>query len=110
MPGRPRVDPDVALAQGIATVPNSLPAELPRVTAKATKWIASIKKIDLALVFWNLVLGFGPSMEGALAASRKRPCPIPAEELVPSSFFERFNDRLVGFVLRSDYASIARFR
>ncbi|NLI77068.1 MAG: IS4 family transposase [Candidatus Riflebacteria bacterium] len=98
MPRRPHVDPEVALAQGISTVPNSLPAKFLRETAKATKWIERIKKIDPALFFWNLVFGFGPSMERTLAALRKRLCTISAEELVPSSFFDRFNDRLVAFL------------
>lgn len=98
MPRRPHVDPEAALFQGISTIPSSLPSEFIRKTAKGTKWVERIKKIDPAIFFWNLVLGFGPSMERSLAALRKRLCTITAEELAPSSFFDRFNDRLVLFL------------
>lgn len=111
MPRRPKVDPEVALSEGIATMPPILPAEFLRETARKTKWIQRIKKIDPAVFFWNLVLGFGPSMERTLAALRKRFCTITAEELAPSSFFDRFNERLVAFlaeVLQYLLASMVR--
>lgn len=98
MPRRPHVDPEAALSKGISTIPGSLSANFLRETAKETKWVERIKKIDPAIFFWNLILGFGPSMERTLAALRKRFCTISAEELAPSSFFDRFNDRLVTFL------------
>jgi len=98
MPRRPKVDPESALMNGIAAVPDILPADFLRTVAKETQWSERIRKIDPALFFWNLILGFGPSMERTLAALRKRLCTISAEDLSPSSFFDRFNKRLVVFL------------
>jgi len=98
MPRRPKVDPETALAEGIAAVSRALPAEFIRETARETRWVERVKKIDPAIFTWNLLLSFGASMQRTLATLRKRFCTIAGEELAPSSFFDRFNDRLVSFL------------
>lgn len=98
MPRRPMVDPKTVLLEKIAQLSHDLPADLIQGFAQTTEFAQRIKKIEPALFFWNLVLGFGASMQRTLAALRKRYCTISAEELAPSTFFVRFNDRLVAFL------------
>jgi len=98
MPRLPKVDPKTVLLEKIAQLSHALPADLIQDFAKTTKFGQRIKKIEPALFFWNLILGFGASMQRTLAALRKRYCTISAEELATSTFFVRFNDRLVAFL------------
>lgn len=98
MPRRPKVDPKTALMEQISLLSRDLPADLIRGCAKNAQFAQRIKKIDPALFLWNLVLGFGASMQRTLAALRKRYCTIAAEDLAPSTFFVRFNGQLVSFL------------
>jgi hypothetical protein len=66
--------------------------------AKETDFIKRIRKIDPALFFWNLIMGFGIAMEPTLAALRRRMELIADVDLMPSSFFDKFNIRLVAFL------------
>jgi len=75
-----------------------LPAETIRTMAKETDFIKRIRKIDPALFFWNLIMGFGIAMEPTLAALRRRMELIADVDLMPSSFFDKFNIRLVAFL------------
>jgi len=75
-----------------------LPAETIIEIAKETGWIKRIRKINPALFFWNLVMGFGVAMEPTLAALRRRMQLIADVDLMPSSFFDKFNTRLVAFL------------
>lgn len=84
--------------QSIAQLTEVLSADLLKDLAKQTKFISRIKKIDPALFFWNLIMGFGVSMEKTLAALRRRMELIADVKLAPSSFFDKFNDRLVAFL------------
>lgn len=98
MPRLPKVDPKAILLESISQLSQVLPATVIKDFAKTTGFTQRLKKIDPALFFWNLVLGFGASMQRTLEALRKRYCTISAEELAPSTFFVRFNDRLVAFL------------
>ena len=98
MPRRPKVDPETALKDQIAKLSVDLPAKLLKDLAKSAKFSLRKRKIEPALFFWNLILGFGASMQKTLAALKKRYCIIAAEDLVPSSFYERFNNRLVPYL------------
>ncbi len=75
-----------------------LPAEKIRDAAKETQFIRRIRKIDPALFFWNLVMGFGINMERTLAGLRRRMEVIADVDLMPSSFFDKFNASLVAFL------------
>lgn len=98
MPRHPKVDPEEALMTEIERLSADLPSDLLKKFAKETKFVERIKKIEPGLFFWNLVLGFGASMQRTLAALRKRFATISAENLAPASFFDKFNDRLVEFL------------
>ncbi|MDP2815390.1 MAG: IS4 family transposase [Rectinemataceae bacterium] len=98
MPRRPKVDPEEALMTQIEKLSTNLPADLIQNLAKETGFVARLRKINPALFFWNLILGFGASMQKSLAALRKRYCTIAAEELAPSSFFDKFSPKLLAFL------------
>lgn len=98
MPRLPRVDPEAIVLEQFARLSRDLPAEFLRDLAQTTKFAQRIKKIDPALFVWNLVFGFGTSLQRTLADLKRRYCTITAETLAPASFFDRFNDRLVSFL------------
>lgn len=98
MPPLPKVDPKAALMEQFSKLAEVLPADLLRSLAKDTKFSIRLKKIDPALFVWNLIFGFGTSSQKTLADLKRRYCTIAAESLAPSSFFDRFNDRLVAFL------------
>lgn len=98
MPRLPKVDPKTALLEQFSLLTKSLPADFLRDLAKTTGFAQRIKKIDPALFVWNLVFGFGTSLQRTLADLKRRYCTISAESLAPSAFFDRFNDRLVAFL------------
>jgi putative transposase len=98
MPKKKEVSPKEALFQSIDRLAQVLPADLLREIAKATGFSERNRKIDSALFFWNLVMGFGPNMEKTLASLKRRLETISDFDLAPASFFDRFNERLVAFL------------
>lgn len=98
MPRLPNVDPHVALMAQIDKLTHSFPADLIANLAKQTGFCLREKKVKAPLFFWNLILGFGASMQKTLASLRKRYCIISAKELAPSSFFDRFTPSLIAFL------------
>lgn len=98
MPRRPKVDPEVVLNAEIQKLSSSLPADLIDKYARETGFIIREKKVRASLFLWNLILGFGASMQKSLAALKKRYCIIAAESLAPSTFFDRFTPNLVLFL------------
>ena len=98
MPRRPKVDPEAVLNAEIQKLSDCLPASFIEEQAKKAGFILREKKIRASLFFWNLILGFGASMQKSLAALKKRYCIIAAESLAPSAFFERFTPNLVVFL------------
>lgn len=76
----------------------ALPAETIREMAIETGFIKRLRKIDPVLFFWNLIMGFGVSMEPTLAGLRRRMEIIADVDLMPSSFFDKFNTKLVAFL------------
>lgn len=98
MPRRPKIDPETALMMQIEKLAVDLPAEHLQDLAKTTKFSLRQGKIVIPLFFWNLILGFGASMQKTLEALRKRYCTISAEKLAPSSFHDRLTKNLVPFL------------
>lgn len=98
MPRKKQVSPKDSLFRAIGQLTEAVPADLLRELAKETGFAQRIRKIDPALFFWNLVMGFGISMEKTMAALHRRLETISDTDLVPSSFFDRFNTRLVAFL------------
>lgn len=74
------------------------PPEWLRATAAKVGCVKRNRKIDPVILFWVLVLGFGVGAQRTLASLRRAYEAASAETLVPSSFYERFNRRLVAFL------------
>lgn len=74
------------------------PPEWLRATAAKVGCVKRNRKIDPVILFWVLVLGFGVGAQRTLASLRRAYETASTETLVPSSFYERFNKRLVAFL------------
>lgn len=98
MPRRPKVDPEVVLNTEIQKLASSLPADVIEKHARESGFVVRKNKVSAPLFLWNLILGFGASMQKSLAALKKRYCTIAAESLAPSTFFDRFTPSLVVFL------------
>ncbi|MDD3655087.1 MAG: IS4 family transposase [Desulfotomaculaceae bacterium] len=69
-----------------------------RDTAAKVGYVQRNRKIDPVTFFWVVVLGFGVGMQRTLASLRRAYETASAETLVPSSFYGRFNNRLIVFL------------
>ena len=69
-----------------------------RATAVKMGFIQRNRKIDPAVFFWVLVLGFGVGMKRTIASLRRSYETVSAETLVPSSFHARFNKGLIAYL------------
>jgi IS4 transposase len=74
------------------------PPEWLRDTAAKAGYVQRKRKIDPVTFFWVVVLGFGVGMQRTLASLRRAYETASAETLVPSSFYDRFNNGLVAFL------------
>lgn len=69
-----------------------------RTTAADVGYVQRNRKIDPVILFWVLVLGFGVGVQRTIASLRRAYETASAESLVPSSFYDRFNTKLVAFL------------
>ena len=69
-----------------------------RDTAAKVGFVQRNRKIDPVTFFWVVVLGFGVGMQRTLASLIRAYETASAESLVPSSFYDRFNNGLVAFL------------
>jgi len=69
-----------------------------RETAAKVGYVQRNRKIDPVTFFWVLVLGFGVGVQRTIASLRRAYETVSAETLVPSSFYDRFNKRLIAFL------------
>ena len=69
-----------------------------RDTAAKVGYVQRSRKIDPAVLFWILVLGFGVGVQRTLASLRRAYETAAAETLVPSAFYYRFNKGLIAFL------------
>jgi len=69
-----------------------------RETAKETGFLKRERKIDPALMFWVLSLGFGVQLQRSLASLRRRYEEKGEVHISRSSFYERFTPELVKFL------------
>jgi len=74
------------------------PPQWLRDTASKVGFIQRNRKIDPVIFFWVVVLGFGVGMQRTLASLRRAYETAAAETLVPSSFYDRFSNKLVDFL------------
>lgn len=98
MPRKKEISPKEALFKSIDRLAETVPAELLQRLAKETGFAERLRKIDPALFFWNLAMGFGINMEKTLAGLQRRLETISDIDLAPASFFDRFNKRLIAFL------------
>ncbi|WP_027356851.1 IS4 family transposase [Desulfofundulus thermocisternus] len=69
-----------------------------RETAAKVGYVQRNRKIDPVTFFWVLVLGFGTGLQRTIASLRRAYETASAETLVPSSFYDRFNKKLIAFL------------
>lgn len=69
-----------------------------RDTAAKVGYVQRNRKIDPVIFFWVMVLGFGVGVQRTLASLRRAYETASAETLVPSSFYDRFNNGLIAFL------------
>ena len=69
-----------------------------RETAKETGFIKRERKIDPALMFWSLVLGFGVQLQRTLASLRRLYEEKGEVHISRSGFYDRFTPELVKFL------------
>lgn len=69
-----------------------------RDTAARVGYVQRNRKIDPVTFFWVIVLGFGVGMQRTLVSLRRAYEAAAAETLVPSSFYDRFNNGLAPFL------------
>ena len=69
-----------------------------RDTATKVGFVQRNRKIDPVTFFWVVVLGFGVGVQRTLASLRRAYETASAESLVPSSFYDRFNNGLIAFL------------
>jgi len=74
------------------------PAEWPRETAKETGFVKRDRKIDPALMFWSLTLGFGVQLQRTLASLRHLYEEKGEVHISRSSFYDRFTPELVNYL------------
>jgi putative transposase len=67
-------------------------------TARRTGYLQRSRKIDVVAFFWTLLLSFGTGVSRAIADLRRNYEQATGEHLVPSSFYDRFNRKLVAFL------------
>lgn len=73
-------------------------AEWLRETAKETGFVKRDRKIDPALMFWSLTLGFGVQLQRTLASLRRLYEEKGEIHISRSSFYDRFTPELVNFL------------
>jgi hypothetical protein len=69
-----------------------------RKTAADVGCVKRQRKVDPAIMFWILVLGFGVGVQRSIATLRRAYETASAESLVPSAFYGRFSKGLIDFL------------
>lgn len=69
-----------------------------RKTAANVGYVKRQRKVDPAIMFWILVLGFGVGVQRTIATLRRAYETASAESLVPSAFYDRFSKGLIDFL------------
>src|SRR5271170_4287617 len=75
-----------------------LPDEVVRDAARETGFVVRIRKILPEVFVWTLALGFACGSERTISALRRAYELASGVSLVPSSFYDRFDETLVKFL------------
>jgi len=78
--------------------------------AKATGFVKRQRKVKPVAFFWTLVLGFGIGSARKISGLRRGYQRSTGTALVPSSFYDRFNTRLVAFLKGAVEHALGEFR
>ena len=66
--------------------------------SRRSEFVVRRRKVNPVAFFWTLVLGFGVGSTRNVSGLRRAYQRSTGTKLVPSSFYDRFNDRLVAFL------------
>ena len=80
------------------------------VLARATGFVRRQRKVKPVAFFWTLVLGFGIGSARKVSGLRRAYQRSTGITLVPSSFYDRFNARLVAFLKATLEHALGEFR
>lgn len=78
--------------------------------AKASEFVVRQRKVKAVAFFWTLVLGFGTGSARTISGLRRAYQRSTGTKLVPSSFYDRFNARLVAFLKTAVEHALGQFR
>ena len=78
--------------------------------ARATQFVQCQRKVKPVAFFWTLVLGFGVGSTRKISGLRRAYQRSTGTTLVPSSFYDRFNDRLVEFLKGAVEHALGQFQ
>jgi putative transposase len=78
--------------------------------ARATEFVQRQRKVKPVAFFWTLVLGFGVGSTRKISGLRRAYQRSTGTTLVPSSFYDRFNDRLVEFLKEAVEHALGEFQ
>ena len=78
--------------------------------ARSSGFVVRQRKVKSVAFFWTLVLGFGTGSERSISGLRRAYQRSTGTTLVPSSFYDRFNARLVVFLKAAVEHALGEFR
>ncbi len=78
--------------------------------ARETEFVKRKRKVKPVAFFWTLVLGFGIGSTRNISGLRRAYQRSTGATLVPSSFYDRFNTRLVAFLKAAVEHALGEFR
>ena len=78
--------------------------------ARSSGFLVRHRKVKSVAFFWTLVLGFGIGSARSISGLRRAYQRSTGTTLVPSSFYDRFNDRLVAFLKAAVEHALGEFR
>ncbi len=80
------------------TIKSAFPDSWLQKTARQVGFVRRQRTINPATFFWTLVLGFSAGAERTISSFRRAYEQAAKVKLAPSSFYKRFNERLVEFL------------
>ena len=92
------------------TLKSLFPDQRLNALARATEFVKRQRKVKPVAFFWTLVLGFGVGSARKIAGLRRAYQRSTGTTLVPSSFYDRFNARLVAFLKAAVEHALGEFR
>ena len=92
------------------TLEESLLRSTTQCAREFVRFVVRQRKVKPVAFFWTLVLGFGFGSARNISGSRRAYQRSTGTTLVPSSFYDRFNPRLVAFLKAAVEHALGQFR